>query len=72
MLAWLKVSHNLGGWEQEVGWIINICKQKGWKKIIIQCAFTETLHKCWKLKNIISFGGKLKGRVIENKITAAG
>lgn len=71
VLKWMKVHHNPGGWDQKVGWITNICKQKGWKKKIVQCSFTETIHKCWKIRNLMSFGGKMKDKIVVNSIIDA-
>ncbi|XP_058734105.1 uncharacterized protein LOC131605813 [Vicia villosa] len=56
VLEWLQVQHHPQQWDSEILWLTGICKRKSWKNRIIQCAFTETIYECWRLRNAVCFG----------------
>lgn len=51
VLQWLHVEHHENGWIQVRDWATKICKNKSWRKKILQVALAETMYDVWKLRN---------------------
>ncbi|CAK8574630.1 unnamed protein product [Lathyrus sativus] len=43
-------------WREELEWLINHCKGKGWRKCILRSALAETIHEVWRYRNNAVFG----------------
>lgn len=55
VLDWLQITHDLEKWEEELKWIVNSSKGKGWKVQLLKSAAAETVHAIWKYRNDVYF-----------------
>ncbi|XP_058775933.1 uncharacterized protein LOC131650232 [Vicia villosa] len=55
ILRWLHEDHVPSMWECELQWMVNRCKSKSWKSVLLKTAFAETIHACWLYRNSLIF-----------------
>lgn len=69
VLKWLGVTHQPQPWCNEMSWIIERTKGKGWRGVIMKMAITETVHEVWLYRNSIVFGKDTNRDGIVKRIT---
>lgn len=42
-------------WTNEKTWLIQEIKKKGWRRLILKIAMTETIYEIWKAMNDMIF-----------------
>ncbi|XP_058759641.1 uncharacterized protein LOC131632942 [Vicia villosa] len=55
ILNWLGYQRNTWDWRQESIWMSMEAKKKGWKRILLRMAATETIHHLWQARNALCF-----------------
>ena len=68
VLNWLQIIHMPSTWSEELNWITRKCKGKGWRAMLLKCAFTETIYHIWAYRNHRVFGGNVINRKVEDSI----
>lgn len=68
VLNWLQIIHMPSTWSEELNWITRKCKGKGWRAMLLKCAFTETIYHIWAYRNHRVFGGNVNNRKVEDSI----
>ncbi|XP_058734333.1 uncharacterized protein LOC131606065 [Vicia villosa] len=56
ILKWIEVDHHPLDLQNELRWIIEETKKKGWKAKILKLAFAESIYGIWGLRNEAVFG----------------
>lgn len=68
VLAWLKVQHTPDSWREELCWILNHSRGKGWRQRLLKLAFTETVYETRLYRNDNCFGRTGSNGVIAQRI----
>lgn len=68
VLEWIQVDHEPLGWEQEIDWLVNMCKGKSRKAAILKFAAMECVYEVWRYINDKFFGNSIQNRKIEGVI----
>ncbi|XP_058726200.1 uncharacterized protein LOC131597522 [Vicia villosa] len=55
ILEWLEFWHRPQKWVEELVWLIDITRRKGWKISLLKIAIVETVYSIWSLRNRICF-----------------
>lgn len=56
VIKWLQIAHSPIGWNEQLTWVTEHSKGKGWKVFILKCAFVETVYEVWEFRNAYCFG----------------
>lgn len=57
VFQWIEIPHRPGNWNDEVEWLLPLCRGKNSRAKILKCAIAETVYAVWHNKNKVSFGG---------------
>ncbi|XP_058726890.1 uncharacterized protein LOC131598292 [Vicia villosa] len=68
ILKWIQLEHAPHNWDEELCWIINIGKGKGWKAALLRLAVTETVYGAWAFRNSCCFGNQCESSAIAQGI----
>ena len=55
VLKWMDIDHTPQMWRDEVRWVMQYTKGKGWKREILKLAFSEVVYGTWIYKNRVVF-----------------
>ncbi|XP_058784386.1 uncharacterized protein LOC131659180 [Vicia villosa] len=71
VLRWLHVLHVPQGWNEEIAWLVKICKSRNWRGQIMKMAIAETIYETWWDRNlavhsIVNSNKNTAKRIIDN------
>ncbi|KAH1253271.1 putative ribonuclease H protein [Glycine max] len=55
VLKWMDIDHTPQMWRDEVRWVMQYTKGKGWKRGILKLAFSEVVYGIWIYRNRVVF-----------------
>lgn len=55
VLCYLNTTHNVEGWNQDITWLVKVCKSKNWRRHFVQIVVAETIYAVWLNRNDIVF-----------------
>ncbi|XP_058732951.1 uncharacterized protein LOC131604537 [Vicia villosa] len=53
VLRWMQVRHGPRGWNEEMAWLIKICKSRKWRGHIVKMAIAEVIYETWWDRNMV-------------------
>jgi hypothetical protein len=68
VLRWLQLDHSPKQWHDELRWITQHSKGKGWKAQLLKSAAAEAVYTLWKYRNDVCFGADVHNTNIEDDI----
>lgn len=69
VLGWLNIKHGAQGWNQEVIWLVKVCRSKNWRRHFVQIVVAETAYAVWLNRNDIVFNnGNINSNIVESII----